>query len=46
MSEHLIASCASCVGIALLAFALGYVAPGTGWNWVGWIGVMPIAIRD
>ena len=30
------------VGIALIAFALGYVAPGTGWNWVGWIGVVPI----
>ena len=30
------------VGAALLAFALGYLAPGTGWNWVGWMGVMPI----
>ena len=30
------------VGIALLAFALGYLAPGTGWNWLGWIGVAPI----
>jgi sulfite exporter TauE/SafE len=30
------------IGIALIAFALGYLAPGTGWNWVGWIGVMPI----
>lgn len=29
-------------GIALLAFALGYLFPGTGWNWVGWIGVVPI----
>ncbi len=29
-------------GIALLAFALGYIVPGTGWNWVGWIGVVPI----
>jgi DUF2892 family protein len=29
-------------GLALIAFALGYLAPGTGWNWVGWIGVMPI----
>jgi len=26
----------------LIAFALGYLAPGTGWNWVGWIGVLPI----
>jgi len=30
------------VGIALLAFALGYLAPGTGWNWLGWIGIVPI----
>jgi membrane-associated protease RseP (regulator of RpoE activity) len=30
------------VGIALIAFALGYIAPGTGWNWIGWIGVVPI----
>ena len=30
------------VGAALLAFALGYLAPDTGWNWVGWIGVIPI----
>jgi sulfite exporter TauE/SafE len=30
------------IGIALIAFALGYIAPGTGWNWVGWIGVVLI----
>ena len=30
------------IGIALIAFALGYVAPGTSWAWVGWIGVVPI----
>jgi len=30
------------VGIALIAFALGLIAPGTGWNWVGRIGVVPI----
>ncbi len=30
------------VGVALLIFALGYLAPGTGWNWIGWIGVVPI----
>lgn len=29
-------------GIALLAFALGYIFPATGWNWAGWIGVVPI----
>lgn len=30
------------VGVALIAFALGYIAPGTSWAWVGWIGVLPI----
>jgi hypothetical protein len=30
------------VGLAMIAFALGLIAPGTGWNWVGWIGVVPI----
>ena len=30
------------VGVALIAFALGYIAPGTSWAWVGWIGVVPI----
>jgi membrane-associated protease RseP (regulator of RpoE activity) len=30
------------IGLALIAFVLGYIAPGTGWNWVGWIGVVPI----
>lgn len=30
-------------GFALIAFALGYIAPGTGWNWVGWVGVIPLA---
>ncbi|MGL5117161.1 MAG: YgaP family membrane protein [Beijerinckiaceae bacterium] len=29
-------------GAALVAFALGYIFPGTGWNWVGWFGVVPI----
>lgn len=29
-------------GLALLAFALGLVFPGTGWNWLGWIGVVLI----
>ena len=29
------------IGIALIAFALGYIAPGTSWAWVGWIGVVP-----
>ncbi len=30
------------IGAALIAFALGYIAPGTSWAWVGWIGVLPI----
>jgi hypothetical protein len=30
------------VGLALIAFALGLFAPGTGWNWVGWIGMVPL----
>ncbi|HEY1153934.1 MAG TPA: DUF2892 domain-containing protein [Pseudolabrys sp.] len=30
------------VGLALIAFALGYIVPGTAWNWVGWIGVVPL----
>ena len=30
------------VGLALILFALGYIAPGTSWSWVGWIGVVPI----
>ncbi len=30
------------IGVALIAFALGFIAPGSGWNWVGWIGVLPI----
>ena len=27
------------VGLALIAFALGAVAPGTGVTWLGWIGL-------
>jgi len=30
------------VAAALITFALGYLAPGTGWNWVGWIGLAPL----
>jgi Protein of unknown function (DUF2892) len=30
------------LGLALIAFALGYVYPGTGLNWIGWIGVVPL----
>ena len=31
------------VGLVLIAFALGFVGPATGWNWVGWIGIIPLA---
>lgn len=31
------------VGILLLAFAIPLGFPQTGWNWVGWIGIVPIA---
>ena len=30
------------VGLLLIVFALGYIAPGTSWSWVGWIGILPI----
>jgi hypothetical protein len=30
------------IGLALIAFALNLGFPSTGWNWVGWIGVVPI----
>ncbi|MCA1951799.1 MAG: DUF2892 domain-containing protein [Hyphomicrobiales bacterium] len=30
------------LGLVLLAFALGYIAPGTGYNWLGWIGIVPL----
>ena len=30
------------VGFVLLAYAFRVGFPDTGWNWVGWIGVVPI----
>jgi hypothetical protein len=30
------------VGVALIAWALGYLGPVPSWGWVGWIGVVPI----
>jgi hypothetical protein len=30
------------VGLVLIAFAFGLVWPATGWNWVGWIGIIPL----
>ncbi len=30
------------IGLVLIAFAIPIGFPNTGWNWVGWIGVIPI----
>jgi Inner membrane protein YgaP-like, transmembrane domain len=30
------------LGLVLIAFAIPLGFPQTGWNWVGWIGVVPI----
>jgi hypothetical protein len=30
------------IGLGLLAFAIGLIFPNTGWNWIGWIGIVPI----
>ncbi|MGO9740101.1 MAG: DUF2892 domain-containing protein [Roseiarcus sp.] len=30
------------LGIALIAFALGFIGAGASWRWVGWIGVVPL----
>jgi hypothetical protein len=30
------------VGLVLIAFAIPIGFPATGWNWVGWIGVVPL----
>jgi DUF2892 family protein len=30
------------IGIALIAFALGFIAPGAPYAWIGWIGVVPL----
>jgi hypothetical protein len=30
------------VGIALICFAIPIGFPNVGWNWVGWVGVIPI----
>jgi hypothetical protein len=30
------------IGLVLIAFAVPLGFPSTGWNWIGWIGVMPI----
>jgi hypothetical protein len=30
------------VGLGLIAFAIPIGFPSTGWNWIGWIGIVPI----
>jgi hypothetical protein len=30
------------IGLLLIAFAIPLGFPSTGWNWVGWIGIVPI----
>jgi hypothetical protein len=30
------------VGLLLLAFAAELFFPNTGWNWLGWIGLVPL----
>jgi hypothetical protein len=31
------------IGIVLIAFAIPLGFPQTGWNWIGWIGIVPLA---
>ena len=30
------------IGLVLIAYALKLGLPSTGWNWVGWIAVVPL----
>jgi hypothetical protein len=30
------------IGLALIAFAIPLGFPQTGWNWLGWVGVVPV----
>jgi hypothetical protein len=30
------------VGLVLIAYAIPLGMPSTGWNWIGWIGVVPL----
>ncbi|HZS63922.1 MAG TPA: DUF2892 domain-containing protein [Xanthobacteraceae bacterium] len=30
------------IGLVLIAFAMHWGFPDTSWNWIGWIGVVPI----
>jgi hypothetical protein len=31
------------IGLVLIAYAIPLGFPQTGWNWIGWIGVIPLA---
>jgi hypothetical protein len=30
------------IGVMLIAYAIPFGFPSTGWNWIGWIGIVPI----
>jgi hypothetical protein len=30
------------LGLFMIACALPYWAPQTGWNWIGWLGIVPL----
>jgi hypothetical protein len=30
------------IGLLLIAYAVSFGFPSTGWNWVGWIGIVPL----
>ncbi len=30
------------VGLLLIAFAISLGFPQTGWNWIGWVGLVPL----
>jgi hypothetical protein len=30
------------IGVVLIAYAIPLGFPHTGWNWIGWIGVVPL----
>jgi len=30
------------LGLALIAYAVPIGFPATGWNWIGWIGIVPL----
>ncbi len=31
------------IGLVLIAYAIPLGLPDTGWNWTGWIGLIPLA---